>query len=299
MLLLTIVCALIVGVVLGLLGAGGSVILVPILVYLLRHSVDASVAESLGIVCVISFFTSFSNFRNKLIDWPNVFFFGAPAMIGMVGGAWLGAHVVAESAKIIGLALIMLVSVVLMLRKREVPKIENNQPEEIRLDAKRILKIVAQGVGVGVLTGIVGVGGGFVIIPALVILGGLPMRTAVGTSLVIIAMNSSVGFFQYRLAFLNTETIIDYNTVVLVSIFGVAGSFIGMRFGKNLPQATLRKGFAYLLLGIAIFMISERLMFNNPAEGDPIEHESTAQVVPNNIPFVRQSSVCPTISCTL
>jgi uncharacterized membrane protein YfcA len=179
--------AIAIGVSLGLLGSGGSIITVPVLVYLLGQDEKVAIAGSLFVVGTIALAGSLQYVRVGLIDWRNVFVFGVPGM----AGTYLGALIAAFVPGILQLsffALVMLVASYMMLRPVPLTD-EEHEPREI-------WKIAIDGLVVGVITGLVGVGGGFLIVPALVLLGGLSIHRAVATSLVIIALKSYSGFYK-------------------------------------------------------------------------------------------------------
>jgi len=181
--------AIAIGVSLGLLGSGGSILTVPVLVYLLGQDEKLAIAGSLFVVGTIALAGSLQYLRAKLIDWRNVVIFGGPGMLGTYLGAMLAAYV-SGIVQLSLFALVMLLASYFMLR-----------PVDLEHGASPISraewKIAIDGLLVGVMTGLVGVGGGFLIVPALVLLGGMPMHRAVATSLVIIALKSYSGFYKY------------------------------------------------------------------------------------------------------
>ncbi|WP_284327034.1 sulfite exporter TauE/SafE family protein, partial [Deinococcus metallilatus] len=181
--------AALIGLSLGLLGSGGSILTVPVLVYLVGEPEKLAIAESLAIVGAISLFGAIPYALKRQIDWRSVLWFGIPG----VAGTYLGA---ALSVYLSGVAQLMLFAVVMLLAAIMMFRPGGAQPEAATNHKRSPLKIGAEGLVVGVLTGLVGVGGGFLIIPALVLLGGLPMSLAVGTSLLIIAAKSFVGFYK-------------------------------------------------------------------------------------------------------
>jgi hypothetical protein len=119
------------------------------------------------------------------------------------------------------------------------------------------LAVVAGGTAVGVLSGLVGVGGGFLIVPALVLLAAVPMSSAVGTSLAIIAMNSFTGFGKYLLVLDARGVVLDWRTLLIIALVGVVGSIAGNRVGRRLPQATLRKLFGLFLVAMGLFVAAD------------------------------------------
>lgn len=244
--------AVLIGLSLGLLGSGGSILTVPVLVYLAGVPGKVAIAESLAIVAVIALVGAVPYAWQRLVDVRSVLFFGLPGIVGTYGGAFL-SQFVSGGVQLVLFAGVMLVAAALMFRSRE-----RSEGEE----AKRrhpAWQIALEGLGVGVLTGLVGVGGGFVIVPALVLLGGLPMRLAVGTSLVIIALKSAAGFAKY-LDVLGADGLsVDWKLIGVFAVIGVAGSMAGSRLGGYVPQATLKKGFAVFLVVMGVFVLWREL----------------------------------------
>ena len=237
--------ALVIGLTLGLLGSGGSILTVPILVYLVGLPEKAAIADSLAIVGLIAAIAAIPYARQQLIHWRSVMFFGIPAILGTYGGAALSA-VVSGTFQLTLFALVMLLAARFMLRSSTAEPPDSQQAA---------WKIILEGLAVGVLTGLVGVGGGFLIVPALVLLGGLSMHLAVGTSLVIIAVKSLAGFVKY-VEVLAAEGIgIDWNIILVFSAIGIAGSFIGKHVSRHIPQKTLKRVFAFFLILMGLFIL--------------------------------------------
>jgi uncharacterized membrane protein YfcA len=260
-LVLLIVGATLIGATLGLMGSGGSILTVPVLVYLLGHEKRIAVAESLAIVGLIALVGMIPYARNRQIVWRSVLFFGVSGMLGAYLGAWVGANYLSDSVKLLLLAVIMLVSAAMMYRGSNVPKETTNDHEahHNRSTGHRSFwwLIAAQGIFVGMITGLVGVGGGFLIVPALVLLGGLSMRMTIGTSLMIISLNSLVGFAKYYQEFQQSGHEINWTTIGSFALIGALGAVMGHRFGQGLTQSTLRRGFSVLLfvLGVTVFAV--------------------------------------------
>lgn len=258
-LVLLIVGATLIGATLGLMGSGGSILTVPVLVYLLGHEKRIAVAESLAIVGMIAFVGMIPYARNRQIVWRSVLFFGVAGMLGAYLGAWVGANYLPDTTKLLLLAAIMFVSAAMMYRNSWTPvkPIELLEPtDKLGVAPHSLWWLMAiQGVVVGMITGLVGVGGGFLIVPALVLLGRLPMRMTIGTSLVIIALNSFVGFAKYNQEFQQSGDVINWATIASFALIGAVGAIAGQRFGRSLNQVTLRRGFAIFLvvLGVIVF----------------------------------------------
>jgi len=238
--------AIAIGLSLGLLGSGGSIITVPVLVYLLGQDEKIAIAGSLFVVGTIALVGSLQYVRVGLVDWRNVFVFGVPGM----AGTYLGALIAAFVPGIVQLAffsLVMLLASYMMLRPVKLGD-EGHAPRET-------WKIAIDGLFVGVVTGLVGVGGGFLIVPALVLLGGLAIHTAVATSLVIIALKSYSGFYKYVDVLEQQNLELDWNTLLLVTGLGIAGSFAGAKIANRMPQEKLKKGFGIFLVVMGIYIL--------------------------------------------
>ena len=237
--------ALLVGLVLGLLGSGGSILTVPVLIYLVGEPNKLAIAESLGIVTLISFVGALPFVYRGQVSWRNVLLFGLPGMIGAYLGAYL-SQFMPGALQLVIFAGVMLLAAAMMMR-RTVP-----DPGDAPL--RLYWKVMLDGFGVGVLTGLVGVGGGFLIVPALVLLGGLPMHLAIGTSLFIISVKSVSGFVKYIDVLGEAGLSIHWDLVLIFSAIGIVGSFIGGKVGAYVPQARLKRGFAVflILMGVVI-----------------------------------------------
>lgn len=265
----TILGALLIGLSLGLLGSGGSILTVPVLVYLLGHEGKAAIAESLAIVGGIALAGAIPYGASRQIDWRSVVFFGIPGMAGTYGGAWL-AKFLPAAVQLVLFAAVMLLAAWMMYRqtcrKREAtsqgdPSDSETSASSQGLPTRRhpLWQIVMEGLAVGVLTGLVGVGGGFLIIPALVLLGGLPMRLAVGTSLVVIAAKSFAGFAKSVEVLQELQIALDWPTIGWFIGLGIVGTWVGNYLGTKLNQRALQRVFAVFLLVMGAFVLSQEL----------------------------------------
>jgi hypothetical protein len=236
--------AMLVGLVLGLLGSGGSILTVPVLVYLVGEPEKLAIAESLGIVTLISFVGALPFVYRGQVSWRSVFLFGLPGMVGAYLGAYL-SQFMAGALQLAIFAAVMLLAAVMMFRRQA--------PSEETVGTRAYWKVMLDGLAVGVLTGIVGVGGGFLIVPALVLLGGLPMHLAIGTSLFIISVKSISGFVKY-IEVLGGVDSIHWDLLLVFSAIGIVGSFVGGKMGAYVPQDKLKRGFAVflVLMGVVI-----------------------------------------------
>jgi len=240
--------ALAIGLSLGLLGSGGSIITVPVLVYLVGQPEKIAIAGSLGVVGTIALVGALQNAAKGRIDWRSVAWFGLPGMAGTYAGAWLSGYV-SGAVQLAVFAVVMLAASAMMFRQAaHPPSAASRRP---------LAMVVADGFAVGALTGFVGVGGGFLILPALVLLGGLGMHVAIGTSLAIIALNAFTGFFKH-LHLLSVQGLsLDWKVLGTIALIGAAGSVAGSQFGGRIPQATLRRLFAVFLVAMALFILYE------------------------------------------
>jgi uncharacterized protein len=246
-LLAALLGALAIGLSLGLLGSGGSILTVPVLHYLLHQPEQVAIGGSLLVVGLIAAAACVPYALARQVDWRSVLWFGLPGMLG----AWLGASLarwVPGSAQLLLFAVVMLVAAWRMLR---------SAPVAAGDDRPHRSAIIAGGTAVGVLSGLVGVGGGFLIVPALVLLAGVPMSNAVGTSLAVIAMNSFTGFGKYQQVLEARGLALDWHALLLIAAIGVVGSFAGNRLGRRLPQASLRKVFGIFLVLMGLFVAAD------------------------------------------
>lgn len=239
--------ALAIGLSLGLLGSGGSILTVPVLHYLLQQPEQVAIGGSLLVVGLIAAAACVPYAIARQVDWRNVLWFGLPGMLG----AWLGASLarwVPGPAQLALFAVVMLVAAWRMLRSAPVAT-GDHRPHPFA--------IIVGGAAVGALSGLVGVGGGFLIVPALVLLAGVPMTSAVGTSLAIIAMNSFTGFGKYLQVLEAKGVALDWRTLLLIAAIGVVGSLAGNRLGRRLPQSSLRRLFGLFLVVMGIFVAAD------------------------------------------
>ena len=250
--------ALIIGITIGLLGAGGSILTVPILIYLVGQEEKAAIAGSMAIVGFVALIGSIPCIKAKLVDWRNVLLFGIPGMLGTYGGAGLAAFV-PGIVQLLAFSAVMIVASVLMLRPivsaEASYKSAEGEASPGDEDIRHPSKILADGLVVGLLTGFVGVGGGFLIVPALVLMGGLNMHRAVATSMVIIALKSFTGFAKYLDVLEDFNLALDWNVIVAFSVIGAVGSLLGKYISGYIAQGALRKGFGVFLILMAGYIM--------------------------------------------
>ena len=239
--------ALSIGLSLGLLGSGGSILTVPVLVFLIGEGEKVAIAESLAIVGGIALAGSLPYARRRLVDWRSVALFGIPGMVGSYLGAAVSSYL-SGNTQLALFGFIMLAAAALMFRPPRGP--------DVLESARRVAwKIAVDGLIVGVVTGLVGVGGGFLIVPALVLLGGLEMHRAVGTSLTIIALKSVTGFVKYLDVLADLDLAVDWRLIAIFITVGTAGSLIGNWLASRTPQQQLRRAFAVFLIVMGVFVL--------------------------------------------
>lgn len=247
MLVVTLFAAVLIGLALGVLGGGGSILTVPILVYLAGLEPKQAIAMSLFVVGVTSAVGAVSHARAGRVRWRTGLVFGAAGMAGAYGGGRL-AELVPGTWLLVGFAVMMIATAVAMIRGRR-----DGAPAKPHGELP-VGRVVAEGVAVGAVTGLVGAGGGFLVVPALALLGGLPMAVAVGTSLVVIAMKSFAGLAGYLAA-----VDIDWRLAVMVTAAAVIGSLVGGRLAGRIPETWLRKGFGWFVLVMGGFVLVQQL----------------------------------------
>ncbi|MFF4772884.1 sulfite exporter TauE/SafE family protein [Microtetraspora fusca] len=247
MLIVTLAAAVVVGLTLGLFGGGGSILTVPLLAYVAGVPTKAAIAMSLFVVGVTSAVSAIGHARAGRIRWKTGLIFGAAGMAGAYGGGLLGPHL-PEALLMAAFALMMAATAIAMIRGRKTPS-----PGPARTDLP-IAQVVVEGVVVGVVTGLVGAGGGFLVVPTLVLLGGLPMSVAVGTSLVVIVMKSFAGFAGYL-----QSVPIDWPTALSVTAAAVVGGLVGGQLAGRIQADRLRKAFGWFVLVMGGFVLSRQV----------------------------------------
>lgn len=255
--------SLFIGITLGLIGGGGSILTLPILVYLFGIDAITASSYSLFIVGITSIIGSIAYMKNGLLDKKTAIVFGIPSILTVyltrkfllptipsVLFLFNTFHISKASLLLIVFAIIMLFAAYRMI-KTEKETIE----ERKKMTAITLTKVIIQGILIGVITGLVGAGGGFLLIPALVVLTGLSMKKAIGTSLLIIAANSIVGFLG------STITIhINWFFLGWFSLIAICGVFIGTYFSKKINGKTLKPLFGWFVLAMGVFILFEELL---------------------------------------
>jgi len=264
-----------IGISLGLIGGGGSILTVPVLVYLFGVEPVLATAYSLFIVGSTSLVGTFPKYRDGLVNLKTAVIFGIPSIIVVYATrAWLvplvpdhvfsiGTFAVSKAMLMMGLfALLMVFASISMIRTKKIaPEKAETGPQKFNYPA-----ILAEGAVVGLLTGLVGAGGGFLIIPALVLFSKLPMKQAVGTSLLIIAAKSLFGFTGD----LGHYTM-DWTLLGTVTALAIGGIFIGNRMSRNIDGDKLKKAFGWFVLVMGIYILIREL-YLNPAALAMVHH---------------------------
>lgn len=262
--ILGILAGMVTGMVLGLFGSGGSIIALPALLYLLDVAPKSAIAMSLGVVAITATLSAVDHWRRGNVNGRVALVFGLFGVMGTFAGARLGLL----TPVVIQLGLFALVMYAAAWRMLKPVKLS---PAAVAASTGGVVatgggaaalggcrdffspcmgRIALHGIGVGVLTGLVGAGGGFLIVPALVLLSGIPMKQAVGTSLAIVAAKSYAGFAGYM-----GGVPIDYALMGAFTAVTVVGSFVGTHLAGHVSQDTLKKTFAWFLVGVASYIL--------------------------------------------
>lgn len=258
------IASVIMGLTLGLIGGGGSILTVPILVYLLQVDPVLATAYSLFVVGLTSAFGSFSHFRKGNVHLKTAIIFGIPSIIAVFLVRKFVVPAIPDTVFSIGtfvftkaifvmvlFAVLMLFASISMIRK------PNNKPEDNKEVKYNYLLIFVEGIVVGGVTGLVGAGGGFLIIPALVLLAGLPMKQAVGTSLLIIALKSLIGFTGDLGSGMN----INYTFMLSFSAFAIVGILLGSYLSRFVSNEKLKPAFGWFVLVMGVYIFAKELFF--------------------------------------
>lgn len=269
--------AILIGMAVGLLGGGGSILTTPLLVFVMGFDPKQAIAASLFVVAVTSAFGLIHHARAKRVRWRTGLIFGCAGMVGAFAGGQIGAHL-PGSLLLAAFAVMMGVTALAMIRGRK-------QVQGTAHAGLPLFRILLDGFVVGLVTGLVGAGGGFLVVPALVLLGGLPMQVAVGTSLLVVMMKSTAGFLGYALVFggpsgavaWNPATIFDWRVTVMVTAFAVIGSVLGAMLSGKVHPVRLRKGFGWFVLAMAVLILAQEIGASvlEFAEGSPLQAVET------------------------
>jgi uncharacterized membrane protein YfcA len=265
MLILAAALALFIGGAVGILGGGGSILTTPLLVYVVGFDAKQAITASLFVVAVTSLFGLIAHAKAGRVRWKTGLIFGAAGMVGAFIGGQIGA-LLPGAMLLAAFSIMMGVTAVAMIRGRK--QVKGHGPHK----GLPVFRIILDGLIVGLVTGLVGAGGGFLVVPALALLGGLPMPNAVATSLLVVAMKSFAGFFGYALKF-GGDSIVSINTAtttladggsiwpvtLLVTGMAVIGALIGSRVVGKIHPDKLRKAFGWFVLVMAVFILSQQI----------------------------------------
>jgi uncharacterized membrane protein YfcA len=237
------------GLTLGLLGGGGSILAVPILHYVLGLEAKEAITASLFIVGVTSLVVTLQHARKGNVRWRTGLIFGGVAMVGAYAGGLVGNYVPGPILLTL-FAAMMLVAGIAMLRSRRA----DTTPAKERNGSPPILAIAVEGLFVGFVTGLVGAGGGFLVVPALVFFAGFDMRRAIGTSALVVTMKSFAGFAGYA-----THVQVDMGLALGITAAAVVGSVVGVALVNRIPAARLRRIFGAFVLAMAVYVLAREL----------------------------------------
>ncbi|MBK8954076.1 MAG: sulfite exporter TauE/SafE family protein [Saprospiraceae bacterium] len=264
-LILAFISAILIGLSLGILGAGGAILTIPVFVYILQVNAIDAITCSLFVVCLTSLTTAIQYYKNKQVHYKAILSFGLPSLASV----WFfrsivlpaipdpfidfdGFEMSKSSTLLVVFALLMYVVAYKMLKK-------NSRTASIEKNPKnQQLSFILHGLFVGALTGLLGAGGGFLIVPALVLLLDLEFKIAVGSSLCIIFLNTTMGLLA------KTEMLfqLDWQTLLSFTMITVLASLIGVKISDKFSSAKLKRAFGFILIFVATFMLYEELLLN-------------------------------------
>lgn len=258
------IASILIGISLGMVGSGGSILTVPVLVYLMGVNPLLATTSSLFIVGTTSLVGGLRAYSKKIVDFKAVTEFGIPSIFSIFlirhyllpalpdTLFYIGKEAVTKDVFLmVVFAILMLAASVTMIRSKQTEKLAGDTEKDRH---EKVLPLVLLGLFIGAVTGLLGAGGGFLIIPSLVLFLKLPMKTAIGTSLLIIAINSLFGFLFSLKQF-------EYNWTILLSFtaLAIAGLFIGSKLAEKISSASLKKGFGWFVLVMGFYIIIKEL----------------------------------------
>lgn len=244
---LALLGALAIGISLGLLGSGGSILTVPVLVFLLHRPEKTAFVESLAIVGCVALMGSIPYILRHQVHWNSVLFFGLSGMLGSYMGGH-GSYYISGSIQLTIFACVMLIVAGMML-------FGPSSFDKLTSFSQPTWLTMLEGFCVGCLACFIGVGGGFLIVPTLMILIHLSMSIAIGTSLIIIAMNSFTGFIEQLVVLKELNLHVNWKIIGILSVFGILGSLAGSWMGKKIPQIYLKKAFGLSILTMSVYIL--------------------------------------------
>jgi uncharacterized membrane protein YfcA len=258
------IASILIGISLGLIGGGGSILTVPVLVYLFHVDPVQATAYSLFIVGASSLVGAWPKYKQGFVNLKTAIIFGIPSIAAVFATRkFIVPAIPNELGEFAGIAitksLLMMMLFAVLMVAASFSMIRSKKNKETELEGEQKFNyplILLEGVLVGILTGLVGAGGGFLIIPALVMLSKLPMKQAVGTSLLIIAAKSLIGFTGD----LGNRTM-DWTLLLTVTALAIAGIFIGDKLSKRIDGNKLKTGFGWFVLVMGLYIIAQQLFF--------------------------------------
>ncbi len=250
--------AIFIGMAVGMLGGGGSILPTPLLIYVVGFDAKQAIAASLFVVGVTSIFGLISHARAGRVVWRIGLLFGGAGMVGAFIGGQIGSHL-PSTLLLAAFAVMIGITAVAMIRGRK--QVHGKAHKGLPL-----FRILLDGLVVGFVTGLVGAGGGFLVVPALALLAGLAMPRAVATSLLVVAMKSFAGLAGYIFTFgngsfisLNPETKINWTVTLIITAAAIVGALIGSRIVGRVHPDKLRMAFGYFVLVMAVFILSQQI----------------------------------------
>ncbi|SCZ58368.1 sulfite exporter TauE/SafE family protein [Thiohalomonas denitrificans] len=251
-----LIAGLFTGIVLGIFGSGGSIITTPALLYLLSVEPKSAIAMSLGIVAITATITALQHWFKGNVNLKITAVFGLFGIVGTYAGARLGV-ITPVVVQLSIFALVMYAAAWKMLKPARPHRSAGAavvEAAEVCSGGRCLVHVAVHGIVVGALTGLVGVGGGFLIVPALVLLSRLPMKQAIGTSLAIVSIKSYAGFAGYM-----GDVPIDYGLMAVFTAVAIAGSVVGTRFAHRISGDALKRGFAIFLMLVATYILANQI----------------------------------------
>lgn len=259
---LGLVLAIFIGITLGMIGSGGSILTVPVLVYIIGVNPVLATTYSLLIIGTTSLVGASNGIYNKTVDFGKILYFGLPSMITVFLVRSFILPLVPDEFLIAGFVIhqenILMVLFAVIMIFAAIPMIRGNRMNDFIPKSENIIYVVSQGILVGFVTGVVGAGGGFLIIPVLINSFGLTLKRAVSTSLVLISINSAIGV----LGDIEKFHEFDWTLILAYILLSIIGLFIGFRISSKIENAVLKKGFGFGILALSLFILVKELFIS-------------------------------------